>query len=492
MGWGNPIVGGIKLIRAAIQSPNFQHSVQGWTINQDGTSEFNNVTVRGTVIDSQSFTYYPSPGLGNLIASDSATPGTDQYGNAYLSGTTGYAQVSGFFYATRIGFQGAGNGAVVEWLYAASSAGPWIPLTTMNADASGFLNFSTALGGGIRFLNGANGAGKESWIFPSGDITGATDLTAINNELNINASVRLFPGIYYINNTISIPAGGSLTGPPSGFDTAPGDVDSTFPVVIKLTAAANTHMISIHGDNFYIGNLELDGRRSVQTANFGNGILVNGHKYGIIEGVSVHDCYFRGIMLTASGGTCEGIKILRSTVGANNDTGIYFDGTGTPVTDCLVWSTLVGQNGVHGIYDAGDVIHIDCCDIYANTQKGIMIANGAGHLITNCGIDRNLQDAIYVAAPDFSIVACTLHTNSQQGNGLYNSITVDNTGLGVYGGSIYACNFWLDPTYTNLPKYHVAYLGTVTTKAAGNGWQTGSYVTSPYNTASAAKDANET
>jgi hypothetical protein len=41
---GNPVVGGVILRRAAIQSPDFVAGVSGWAINADGTSEFNSVT----------------------------------------------------------------------------------------------------------------------------------------------------------------------------------------------------------------------------------------------------------------------------------------------------------------------------------------------------------------------------------------------------------------------------------------------------------------
>lgn len=52
MTFSNPIVGGTTLIRPAIQSPNYSAGVAGWSINKDGTAEFNNVVIRGTnVID---------------------------------------------------------------------------------------------------------------------------------------------------------------------------------------------------------------------------------------------------------------------------------------------------------------------------------------------------------------------------------------------------------------------------------------------------------
>lgn len=47
MGFRNPVVGGITLIRQAIKSPNYVPGVSGWTINRDGTAEFSSVTLRG-------------------------------------------------------------------------------------------------------------------------------------------------------------------------------------------------------------------------------------------------------------------------------------------------------------------------------------------------------------------------------------------------------------------------------------------------------------
>jgi len=42
-----PVVAGVVLIRSAIQSPNYVVNVSGWTINQDGSVEFNNAVIRG-------------------------------------------------------------------------------------------------------------------------------------------------------------------------------------------------------------------------------------------------------------------------------------------------------------------------------------------------------------------------------------------------------------------------------------------------------------
>ena len=99
----NPVVGGTVLRRAAVQSPNYVPGTSGWTINQDGSAEFNNLTIRGTFLgadfiisSSGAFFYSGTPALGNLIFSIApSTTTADSFLNpvhgggaaSYLSGT---------------------------------------------------------------------------------------------------------------------------------------------------------------------------------------------------------------------------------------------------------------------------------------------------------------------------------------------------------------------------------------------------------------------
>lgn len=45
----NPIIAGTTLVRQAIKSPDYVSGVSGWTINRDGSVEFSNAIVRGTM-----------------------------------------------------------------------------------------------------------------------------------------------------------------------------------------------------------------------------------------------------------------------------------------------------------------------------------------------------------------------------------------------------------------------------------------------------------
>jgi len=101
-GFNNQIIGGLtKLIRQAIQSPNFVSGSSGWTVNKDGSAEFNSITIRGKIIIQSSlggiFVYRSTPAAGNLIFTVTNASGVDPYGNAYSSGVTviGYEQSSG-------------------------------------------------------------------------------------------------------------------------------------------------------------------------------------------------------------------------------------------------------------------------------------------------------------------------------------------------------------------------------------------------------------
>lgn len=49
MAFRDPIVAGLNLIREAIRSPNYVPNVSGWTVNKDGSSEFGNTVIRGSL-----------------------------------------------------------------------------------------------------------------------------------------------------------------------------------------------------------------------------------------------------------------------------------------------------------------------------------------------------------------------------------------------------------------------------------------------------------
>lgn len=104
----NPVVGGTVLERQSIRSPNFVTGSAGWSINQDGSAEFNNGTFRGIVtIGGSLFIYNGVPGAGNPPIMFAVKPGTtkDPFNNnlttnpnasaVFGAGTVGAGQIIG-------------------------------------------------------------------------------------------------------------------------------------------------------------------------------------------------------------------------------------------------------------------------------------------------------------------------------------------------------------------------------------------------------------
>lgn len=93
-GFENPITGGQgALLRSAIKSPDYSPGVMGWSINKDGTAEFNDLTIRGTfygsdfiISSSGVFLYAGTPAAGNLIISIAPAAGSDAFGNTFPAG----------------------------------------------------------------------------------------------------------------------------------------------------------------------------------------------------------------------------------------------------------------------------------------------------------------------------------------------------------------------------------------------------------------------
>jgi hypothetical protein len=153
-GYANSILGGMSnLIRAAIRSPNYATGVTGWTINKDGSAEFNNLAVRGTflginyIINSQgAFFYSGTPAAGNLIASIASVGGADSFGNNYGSGIFAYG-------ASTVG--GINDFAATQGGSFLIQNGNFPYQVTVDA-TSGFLTFGLPHGGVEVFFDGSS------------------------------------------------------------------------------------------------------------------------------------------------------------------------------------------------------------------------------------------------------------------------------------------------------------------------------------------------
>ena len=163
MGFANSVIGGAAaLIRAAIKSPNYVLGAAGWTINKDGSAEFNNLAIRGTfngtdyVMNSSGlFIYTPTEAAGNLAESSASAAGTDQFLNNYVPGHATYDNVNGV---------AASLDAGLVQFYTGSLAGGWTAAGSVAGDPSGDILLTPKAGRAVLTANSTldNGSGNMS------------------------------------------------------------------------------------------------------------------------------------------------------------------------------------------------------------------------------------------------------------------------------------------------------------------------------------------
>ncbi|WP_420010355.1 hypothetical protein [Streptomyces collinus] len=137
------------MIRPAVRSPNYVAGSTGWSINRDGSAEFNNIVIRnGTTQGGVSLYYNGTPALGNLILSIAAAAGTDPFGNAYAAGLTLYDPTGTINL----------DGTAATWNATPSGAGIQVAV----GGGSVLMQFSPTVVSGVTWNNGATGATTQS------------------------------------------------------------------------------------------------------------------------------------------------------------------------------------------------------------------------------------------------------------------------------------------------------------------------------------------
>lgn len=236
-GFANSIVGGVgALIRQYIKSPNYVPGVSGWSINKDGSAEFNNATFRGTVVISASgqelLVYNGTPAAGNLIASIAAVGGIDAYGNYFPPGYGGYI-----------------------------SSGLSLFANDHNAFATPDMSIVVPTGGGVPISQ------IQAWHGPLALITPAAYYTDVESNLQINPlsgtlKVGSGPaGVYYYGEWY-VPTQNVTTGAAvvlTGIGNNPKNVISDYPAPFGWNAAGNQWTCPITGP------WEVDFRTRLQT-----------------------------------------------------------------------------------------------------------------------------------------------------------------------------------------------------------------------------------
>ena len=188
---------------AFLRSPNYVAGVSGWTINQEGSAEFNNLTIRGTfqgtnfeINASGAFFYAAAPALGNLIESIAPASGTDRFGNNYVAGHAAYGALGGNFIAVSAG----GTSGTLQMFHSAVVSGPWTASGSIGDDGSGNLLMKSAngvtqltlLNGGATLIGGSASADilkiTNQTAAPTSPITQIVAAAAADNSLGIQVS----------------------------------------------------------------------------------------------------------------------------------------------------------------------------------------------------------------------------------------------------------------------------------------------------------------
>jgi len=159
------------------------------------------------------FVYKPGtiPGPGNppLV---SVTAGTkDPYGNTVIAGVSTYSPGSG----TAAAFN---SGQIAFFTGPMGGGGPFVLASTFGYAVGAAMSLFGPQTGLQEFALGNTG-GETTYIFPSGDTTGADDFTNISDvvsTIGIPNQVKLAPGQFYINDTIDMHAVGPATFDGSG------------------------------------------------------------------------------------------------------------------------------------------------------------------------------------------------------------------------------------------------------------------------------------
>jgi hypothetical protein len=190
---GNPVVGSTILRRPAIQSPDYVPGTSGWAINADGTAEFNNMTLRGTVIVGDS----PHPQM-ELVTTGNAGVllflfNSASFGDGTLAGT-----VQGSF--ANVFLNGPANTAVGFTDFAGivenSSDG-------VSSSANGVLVYTDAGGGGHTCLVwDTQGVHIEQTLYgASGTLTIGDNVSMAGLNLNLNMGVPTNYPLQHISTT---------------------------------------------------------------------------------------------------------------------------------------------------------------------------------------------------------------------------------------------------------------------------------------------------
>jgi hypothetical protein len=297
-------------------------------------------------------------------------------------------------------------------------------------------------------------------IDPSGDTTGATDTTRINNALSSaspGSAPALSPGIFYTSAPITIPAHVGLYGP-------------------KRDMAIPT-------GNYGLGGLALDGAIIKPAAAFAGSAIILLPSPGNNQsgGQDIRRITIDGSLLPA--GTVHGIEAIGAQAGITIRDAVVWKATGKglyPHSDAFsqpdfwhISKSKFSACGGIGIDLAGlaDSWFTDV-ESTGNTSHNWSVVNGNNTRITNCKGEFSTAGHGLFLQGGFGFTGHVIITNFNGSNNALDGIRLTGTGTGRYdfinpfASANAGTDYFLDPATTNIPRGFPAY-SSLTTFAAG-------------------------
>lgn len=230
-GANNSILAGAgTLIRTMIQSPNYVPGVSGWTINKDGSAEFNNLTVRGQFLGTNFiinthgiFFYSPTEATGNLVLAIAPAAGTDSFGNAYPQGIL-IADPAIMLFPSGQSFEN--NTAFIQSAFSAPAVNQFLQLLLSGPS-------TTTAGARDLVLIELNSAAKDN-------------SSNANGELNYQGSNgALHEYAFWDSSGFNCPSGANIVAPHPGTIPAVAETWTTLSLINSYAAGTNNGFIDV-------------------------------------------------------------------------------------------------------------------------------------------------------------------------------------------------------------------------------------------------------
>jgi hypothetical protein len=406
---------------AFFRSPNYIADVSGWTINQDGSAEFNNGVFRGTISNAGTYIYTGVPAAGNLVYSivpgavggiGADPPGLNR---VITGGAASYATVAGQSTASLHTTTG-----ILFYVYIPAT-NSWAQVNSLEFDGISVFISGTF---GTPVNIGTGGGNRTIILGPSGESTGFADTAAISSALAYmggvgpvqgGGTVELIPGRYFLSRKLTIPPGVALACQHLGRGT-----DNDWPgypaaglygaVLTPVAAFADTAVIDMSNNGLapsggqLIRGITIDGRGAPAGV---NGISAAGWIVAVtLEHVLVDKVPGTGIIQSTVAGQgpddwyCHDVKA--SACGTN---GFNIISPDTWWTDCESsehlgsgngwvigssgnsrWTGCKGENNAGGFgffiqSSASSPLNFSNCTTQFNNKDGWRIENGTANII---------------------------------------------------------------------------------------------------------------